>query len=164
MAGESRLSERESGFNTAKSKGIRLSAALSRARARQKGERKRSKGRKDMGGKEGSEWERGRKERMKEKEREKQHYREVCGSQSGMKGNCVGQRNRPSRQLGPRSEGLGEVMKLISSPVPSLGGTSLSGCLLSPPSSPSPPCHCGPSPSPTSHPPPLFPLPPPLYT
>lgn len=32
MAGESRLSEQESGFNTAKSKGIRLSGLLSRAK------------------------------------------------------------------------------------------------------------------------------------
>lgn len=35
MAGESRLSEQESGFNTAKSKGIRLSGLLSQAKARQ---------------------------------------------------------------------------------------------------------------------------------
>ena len=35
MAGESRLSEQESGFNTAKSKGIRLSGLLSQAKAKQ---------------------------------------------------------------------------------------------------------------------------------
>lgn len=40
MAGESRLSEQESGFNTAKSKGIRLSGLLSQAKARQDGERR----------------------------------------------------------------------------------------------------------------------------
>lgn len=41
MAGESRLSEQESGFNTAKSKGIRLSGLLSQAKARQQtGERR----------------------------------------------------------------------------------------------------------------------------
>lgn len=41
MAGESRLSEQESGFNTAKSKGIRLSGLLSRAEAQQeRGERR----------------------------------------------------------------------------------------------------------------------------
>lgn len=39
MAGESRLSEQESGFNTAKSKGIRLSGLLSQAKARRQREK-----------------------------------------------------------------------------------------------------------------------------
>lgn len=39
MAGESRLSEQESGFNTAKTKGIRLSGLLTQAKAQQKRER-----------------------------------------------------------------------------------------------------------------------------
>lgn len=33
-----------------------------------------------------------------------------------MTGNCVGQRNRPSRQLEVPEKGFGEVIKLISSP------------------------------------------------
>lgn len=44
--------------------------------------------------------------------------REVCGSRIGVKGDCVGQRNRPSRQLGSlvKTQRLGEVVKLISPP------------------------------------------------
>lgn len=42
-----------------------------------------------------------------------------------MTGNCVGQKNRPSRQLEVPEEGFGEVIKLISSPTHSLGGTGL---------------------------------------
>lgn len=45
MAGESRLSEQESGFNTAKSKGIRLSGLLSQAKARQQREKGEEMGR-----------------------------------------------------------------------------------------------------------------------
>lgn len=50
---------------------------------------------------------------------------ELCGSRRGMTGNCVGQRNRPSRQLEVPEEGFGEVIKLISSPTHSPGGTGL---------------------------------------
>lgn len=42
-----------------------------------------------------------------------------------MMGNCVGQKNRPSRQLEVPEEGFGEVIKLISSPTHSLGGIGL---------------------------------------
>lgn len=42
-----------------------------------------------------------------------------------MTGNCVGQRNRPRRQLEVPAEGFGEVIKLISSPTHSPGGTRL---------------------------------------
>lgn len=44
-------------------------------------------------------------------------------------GNCVGHRNRPSRQLEVPEERFGEVIKLISSPTQSPGGTGLAlGC------------------------------------
>lgn len=55
MAGESRLSEQESGFNTAKSKGIRLSGLLSQAKARQKREEEERRWGTDMGENKGRE-------------------------------------------------------------------------------------------------------------
>ena len=46
-----------------------------------------------------------------------------------MMGNCVGQWNRLSRQLEVPEEGLGKVIKLISSPTHFPGGTVLApGC------------------------------------
>lgn len=87
MAGESRLSEQESGFNTAKSKGIRLSGLLSQAKARQQQEREEMRWGTDTCENKGSEKELGidrRRSRVRAARavwQQEKHDGKLCGTQ-----------------------------------------------------------------------------------
>lgn len=142
MAGESRLSERESGFKTTKTKGIRLSALLSQANTKRRKENG-EKERKRKGywwGKKGERWG----DRQRERRKARKVERERGGRRAGKKGKegpieRSSERSATERYVGvwqqDRREGrlcgteeqaqpsikvkrqrLGDVMKFISPP------------------------------------------------